>query len=74
MRRDNCQKLIAACKKSLSVNEYNLRKIRGVTLSHSDVETAILYAETILTYGTYEGQLMRPVGAVRELLEKFDLI
>ena len=74
MVRENCQKLIAACQKSLRENEYNIRKIKGVALSHSDVETAILYAETIQNFGTYEGQLMRPVGAVHELLTKFNVI
>ena len=70
----NAEKLLAACKKSLAENEYNVRKIKGVSLTHSDVETAMLYAETILRCGSYRGELMTPRGEVRELLDKFSLL
>lgn len=67
------QKLIADCEKNLQENEYNMRKMKGVRLSHSDVETAMLYANTILQYGTYEGILMHPFGEVGMLLGKYGL-
>ena len=68
------KKMIQACKDSLAKNEYNLRKIRGISMSHSDVETAILYGETILQNGTYSGILMHPRGAVQELMGAFNLL
>ncbi len=69
------RKLIHTCRDSLLSNEHNIRTVAGVKgLSHSDVETAILYAETILAYGTYEGQLMHPRGGVAHLLIKFKLM
>lgn len=70
----SAQSLIAACEKSLRDNEYNLRKVRGVEMSHSDVETAILYAETIQRCGTWEGELMRPRGSVEALLRKYGIL
>ncbi len=66
--------LIRTCRDSLMKNEYNLRSVVGVKgLSHSDVETAILYAKTIIGFGTYQGQLMPPRGGVADLLNKFGL-
>lgn len=67
-------KLVRVCRDSLMKNEYNTRTVAGVKgLSHSDVETAILYAETIISFGTYQGQLMPPRGGVADLLAKFGL-
>ena len=68
------QKCIEVCNKSLENNEYNVRKVKGVSCSHSDVETVKLYAETISRYGSYEGILMRPHCEVAEVLKKFGLI
>lgn len=68
------KKLISDCEKNLRENEYNTRKMKGVQLSHSDVETAILYANTILQYGTFENILMRPLGELAELLRKYGLL
>lgn len=65
---------IAACQKSLRENEYNTRSLRGVKVSHSDVETILLYAQTIQLQGTYEGHLMKPRAEVAEVLERFGLI
>jgi len=73
-KMEAARKLISACEKNLQENEYNMRKMRGVNLSHSDVETAIFYASTILQYGTYEGFLVRPLGEPGELLQKYGLL
>lgn len=70
----NIQKCITACKKSMQKNEYNIRKIKGISCSHSDVETILLYAQTIQQYGTYEGKLMRPHGAIADVLKGFELL
>lgn len=67
------QAAIAACDKCLRDNEYNTRKLKGVSCSHSDVGTVKLYAETIAAYGDYSS-LMRPHGAVEALLAKFGLL
>lgn len=68
------RKLIADGVKNLQENEYNMRKMKGVMASHSDVETAILYAQTILEHGSYQGLLMQPFNEVRDLLEKYALL
>lgn len=70
----NASKCIIACQDSLRKNEYNMRRVKGINMSHSDVETSLLYAETILREGTYEFSLMRPRGAVAELLKEFKLL
>lgn len=51
-------------------NENRLKKIKGVTLSNSDIDSAIMYLEVIRDYGTWEGVLMEPVGAVKEIIDK----
>lgn len=63
------------CEKSLDENEYNLRKINGVTLTHADVETALLYVDTMMRFGDgWRNELMEPRCEVRELLQKYGLI
>ena len=37
-------------------------------------ETVLLYAEAILKNWTYEGYLMRPLGAVADELKSFEFI
>lgn len=74
MNITNVRKLINTCKKSLQQNEYNMRPIKGVQCSCSDVETILLYCECIQKHGTYKGYLMRPHCAVAEVLAKFDLL
>lgn len=51
-------------------NENRSKKIKGVTLSNSDIDSAIMYLEVIRDYGTWEGVLMEPVGAVKEIIDK----
>lgn len=65
--------LLGICEKSLRDNEYNIRKVKGVSCSHSDVETVILYAETFLNTGGFSG-LMQPRGEVRAVLQKAGLV
>lgn len=68
----NANKLIIDCQKSLLKDEGRIRTIRGVrNLSRADLETAILYAQHVLNYGTWEGMLMPPRGGVEELLGKY---
>lgn len=70
----NAEKMLRECRAALEKGEYNLRTLRGVHMSVSDVETAILYGETIIRCGTYRDELMKPRCEVRDLLEKFQLI
>lgn len=51
-------------------DENRSKKIKGVKLSNSDIDTAIMYLETIKNYGTWEGVFMEPVGAVKEIIDK----
>lgn len=67
------QSLLNTCETSLQKNEYNMRPIRGVQCSCSDVETIMLYCETIQQHGTYKGYLMPPRCAVADVLVKYDL-
>lgn len=56
-------------------NERSNFTLKGVkNLSRSDLDTLLLYAEYIEKHGTYEGYLMKPRGAVAEVLEKYGLI
>lgn len=49
-------------------------KIKGVkNLSRSDLETILLYCDTIKKHGTWEGYLMQPLGGVGEVLAKYGL-
>ena len=69
------QQLISVCNKHLAEDECKIRAIRGIkNLSRSDLETAILYAQTIASSGSYEGQLMKPRGGVADLLKAFELM
>ena len=65
--------LIALCEKSLQENEYNTRKIKGVSCSHSDVETIELYALTFLRTGSFDS-LMKPRCEVEAVLRKVGLL
>ena len=69
-------KLAVLCEKSLRDPryEYRGRKIKGVFMSHADVEMVLLYARTILWEGSYSLSLMQPRSAVRELMDKFGLL
>ena len=69
-------KLAVLCKKSLrdARYEYRGRKIKGVLMSHADIEMALFYARTILRKGAYSLSLMQPCSAVRELMDKFGLL
>ena len=70
------KKMVELCKKSLANNEYNVRKVKGVRMSYADVETAILYGDTIMRFGSYSdgGNLMQPRCEVRDLMAKFGLL
>lgn len=71
---EKVDKCIHACRMSMMLHEYHTRVVAGVKdLSYSDLETAILYAETIRNNGTYKGIFMEPRGSVAELLTKFGL-
>ena len=66
------RKLVSACQKAMLKNEYKTSTIRGVrNLSRSDLETAILYAQHVQKYSSWEGTLMPPRGGVADLLSKF---
>lgn len=65
--------LMALCEKSLRENEYNIRKVKGIRCSHSDVETVMLYTETFLNTGSFAG-LMKPHGEVGAVLQKAGLM
>lgn len=73
-KRTKASKLIALCQKNLRENEYNSRKLKGVLVSASDVGMVILYCQTILRCGTYEGELMSPHCEVKDVLEKSGLL
>lgn len=63
------EKLIADCKRNLAGNEYNSRRFKKVSnCSHSDIETVLLYAETVSNHGSYTGTLMQPRGNVAAVL------
>lgn len=66
--------LIQSVQRALSKSENRIPAIKGVRgLSRSDCETAILYAQTIIRCGTWEGELMRPRGEAAELMSAFGL-
>ena len=65
--------LLAACNKSLKDNEANIRSVAGVRCSYSDVETIALYCEAVITFGTWQGALMRPRCEVVAVLERYGL-
>ena len=61
-------------KKCKLKNEYRLSSLKGVkNLSRSDLDTIELYAKTIQNTGSYYG-LMKPMGNVAEVLEKYELL
>lgn len=65
--------LMALCEKSLCENEYNIRKVKGVRCSHSDVETVMLYTKTFLDTGCFAG-LIKPHSEVKAVLQKAGLM
>ena len=55
-------------------NERSQFTIKGVkNLSMSDLDTLILYAETIRDNGNYNG-LMKPLGNIEKILQAYELI
>ncbi len=73
------EKKIKALKKKLNevlgTCECRTSSIKGVkNLSRSDLETALLYAETMEQNGTWEGVLMRPRCEVADLLSAYGLL
>lgn len=55
-----------------SWNERSMFKLGGVgNLSRSDLDVLQMYVETIETYGTYKGYLMKPLGPVGKVLEVY---
>lgn len=72
--KKNANNLIQSVRRVLGKSENRIPAIKGVRgLSRSDCETAILYAQTIIRCGTWEGELMRPRGEVSELMSAFGL-
>ena len=69
------KKLVQDCNKNLAENEYNSRTFKKVKgCSASDIETAKLYAETIVNAGSYSGSLMKPRGNVADILKNSGLL
>lgn len=55
-----------------SWNECSNFKLGGVgNLSRSDLDVLQMYIETIETYGTYQGYLMKPLGPIGKVLEVY---
>ena len=55
-------------------NERSNFTLKGVkNLSKSDLDTITLYADTIETQGNYNG-LMKPLGAVAQVLQAYNII
>lgn len=53
-------------------SSFTLGKTKG--LSRSDLDVLRLYADIISSYGTYEGQLMKPVSKVASVLKEYGYI
>lgn len=68
--------LISVCEKTLNDYECSIPPIKGIrNLSRSDLETAILYAQTIARCGNrLREELMAPRGELKLLLIKFKLL
>lgn len=67
--------LLSDIAKAISKNEYNAIRFQGVSnVSRSDLETVELYCDTINSNGAYTGLLMKPRGAVADILQKFGLL
>lgn len=71
----NIQKLKSDVKKKLdNWNERSNFTLKGVkNLSRSDLDTIELYADTIERQGNYNG-LMKPLGAVAQVLQAYNII
>lgn len=54
-------------------SEYNLTKIKGISLSRSDLDDIILYIDNYLRYNDFTAynQFMKPMGNIKEVLYKF---
>ena len=70
MNKTKLTKTIELLEQKRWTNENRSKRIKGVTLSNSDIDSAIMYLEVIRDYGTWEGVLMNPVGAVKEIIDK----
>lgn len=71
----NAEKLVKEVTNKIRNSEYNTVTMKGVrNLSRSDLESAVMYAETYINSGGYSFTgLMNPVGNVKELLDKYDV-
>ena len=72
----NAEKLIQEVKKKRMKVEYNVGTFKGVrNLSVSDLDSIELYAETyIANGGTGFSGLMQPMGEVKEVLDRCELV
>lgn len=73
---ENAKKLLADVRKKLQFREdARTVTLKGVkNLSISDLETLELYAQTIIKNGQYTGLLMKPLGGVGDVMEKYGLV
>lgn len=56
-------------------NERSSFSLGGVkNLSFADLEILQLYVECFQQFGTYKGQLMRPLGNIEKVLNKYGYI
>ena len=70
MNKAKITKTIKLLEQKRWIDESRSKKIKGVTLSNSDIDRVIMYLEVIRDYGTWEGVLMNPVGDVKKFIDK----
>ena len=73
---ENAKKLLIDVRKKLQYKEdMRTETLKGVkNLSVSDLLTLELYAKTIISHGRYKGILMRPLGYVGQVMDKYGLL
>lgn len=70
MNKAKITKTIKLLEQKRWTDESRSKKIKGITLSNSDIDSAIMYLEVIRDYGTWEGVFMNPVGDVKKIIDK----
>lgn len=71
----NCEKLIKDIENKIEKwNERSQFSIKGVkNLSRADLDTLVLYADTMKDTGSLYG-LMEPLGSIKEILQKYNIL
>lgn len=71
-KKEACKRLIKTCETKLLEGNFPIYTVRGVEVTHQEINDIIFYCEYFIDKGSIGG-LMPPRGSVGSLLRKIEL-